>query len=946
MPLLSSSARHARRRPARTRPGLRAAVAVAVGAAATVPLALTSSAGPAIAADACLTPVVRDVMVTQGLPSYAMLTSGKTTLVKYFLSAPGCAPEGASIQITGGSLSLSNSGTPVELAALLPLPPVGPASAAPVPSAESDPLFVVDGAKLLSPLSRTTVTFSAALDFVAKTVDGLTQTGRITVSRLPSGETVQRTIERSSNPLRIGVFPMGDAGSAAVPTAYSTQFPPAAERSLQSGMEALHRALPLADGVGSLRDASAGLRWNLNAGLINLGLHTDPETGQQVSWTGAGQPYCSRPSHFTYISKELATARTNWNSVNPTAKIDLAYGVVDEAISTGPTTGGGTECAEGYAAVGGKTSWGRVIGATSTRAGVTGTIATMELLHNTGAVSGTRSDGGFHSKSAQADVTAPDRAWNTKAQRWIADDRSAMKYQTAGWTDSSSLLEKEDWDLLQCQLTPASLLTTSSCPSPGSVGTAAASAEAGSAFFLSGITDGTPAGTRAHTYLDDDTNYEAPDPTSDYRFVQRNALGTIVRVDGFAVHEAASHHHGSTTGPGQVVTHAGTFGTEFPAHPATTRIQLYKGDPATAGAVLLHQRDRNAPPQHTSVSVQGRSATVSVADENPADVRLDVFYRCPDVTSPVANALEPTVVGPLAVFATSFDTSLGCDGGTLLFRASDGYLVSTEPALLDAISAHAGSAAIYSPEQSGSATAGRVLALSGSGRDATGAEAADLVWTIEGASYPAPTEVARGAEGVVVPPPGGFLPGEHTVRLEALDSAGAVLATAASSLTILADSDLDGMSDAVEKSQPCFAPTAADDPGNAPVDSDLDGRANVVDPEPCVTTSNVEVTTYPTSLQTGSNGSPVTVQLTGSPVDLRTFTASDFVIQQIAGLATSLPAYSLDVTSASSATLKFDRTAVNALLRTYGFEGFTPFFIGTASGSLRGVDPAAPRVFP
>lgn len=943
--MLSSSARHARRRSARAG---RSAVALTVAVAAGLPVALTSVATSAGAADACLTPQVRDVMVSQGLPSYAKLTSGKTTLVKYFLSAPSCAPTGSSIQITGGSLSLSTGGGALPLSALLPLPPVGPASAAPVPSAESDPLFVVPGSRLSAPLVSTTVTFSADLEFVSRTASGATQSGQLTVSKLPSGQNVQAVVERRSNPLRVGVFAMGDAGTAVAPTSYASQFPAAAEAALQAGMESVHRVLPLADGVGDVTDTSSGLRWSLGAGMINLGAHPDPYDGQIVSWTGAGQPYCGRATHFDYISKELATARTNWNSVNPTAKIDLAYGAVHESISLGPTTGGSDTCVEGYSTVGGTTSWGRVIGATDARAGITGSIATMELLHNTGSVAkGTpRYDGGFHSLNQQADVTAPERAWNTKGARWVAHDRSAMQYQTAGWTDATSLLEKEDWDTLQCQLTPAPLLGTTSCAKPGSIGTAAASAQAGSAFFLSGITDGTAAGTRAHTYLDDDVNYEAPDPTSDYRFVQRDALGGIVRVDGFGVHGTASHHDGQGSGPGQAHSHNGTFGTEFPAESATTRIQLYKGDPTSPGAVLLHQRDRNAPPQHVSVSVQGRTATVAVADENPADVRLDVFYRCPDVTSPLANALQPTVAGPLAVFAASFDTSLGCDGGTLVFRASDGYLVSSRDGLLDGLTTHVGSAAIYAPGPGGEVTAGRNLALSGSGRDAAGREADELVWTLSGPSYPQPTEVARGPVGTVVPPAGGFVPGRHTVRLDALDASGALLATASTELVVLADRDRDGMPDAHERKQICFAPAAEDDPRNAPVDSDLDGQANVVDAAPCVTTSNVGVETTPTSLLTSSSGSPVTVELSDSPVDLRTLSTRDFVIRQIAGHPTDFRAYARDVHDASSATLKFDRKQINAFLLDKGIDGFSPFFVGTTSGSLRGVDASAPNVFP
>ena len=930
MPLSRSTtrARHLAPRPARRGP--RAALALAVGAAASLPLALTSGAGPAAAADTCLVLQLRDVMVSQGLPSYARLTSGKTALVKYFLSAPACAPSGASIQITGGSLSLSSGGAAIGLSALLPLPPLGPASVAPIPAAESDPLFVVPGSRLGSTLTQATVTFTATLTYASRTTSGSTQSGELTISRRPDGSTVSAVVERRSNPLRVGVFPMGNAQ-----VAYAQQFPDTAEAAVQEGMSSLHRSLPLADGVGTLTDSSAGLRWTRNAGMIDLSPYMA---------TGS---YCGRPSHFPYISKELETARTNWNSANPTAKVDLAYGVVDETVSAGPTTGGSEDCVEGYASVGGTVSWGRVVGKTADRAGVTGSIAAMELLHNTGSVptSDPRFDGGFHSKNDEADGTALDRAWNTKAQKWIPADRSAMKFGVTGWNDAVSLLEKADWDLLQCQLTPAPLLGGASCAKPGSVGTAAASAAAGSAFFLSGLTDGTPQGTDAHTYLDDDVNYEAPDPAKLYTFVQRSATGSILRVDGVRVTTTASHHHGSTEGVNQVHTQVGSFGTEVPAHDLATRIQFYKGDPSTGPGVLLHERDRNTPPRHAGISVGGRSVSIAVADEVPANVRLDVFYRCPDVSYPMANALKPVVVGPLAVFVTNLDSSLGCAGGRFVYRASDGYLTAEQADSLEATSAQAGEASIYSPSASGVLTAGRNLALSGAGRAADGSDAAALAWVLDGPGFPGGTEVARGAEATVVPPTSGFRPGSYTLTLRALGAGDVLLAESSVPLEIAADRDLDGISDADEQ-QPCYPSDAADDPRNAAQDSDGDAHANVVDPQPCVADLNVSVRTFPDKLLKSSSGSPVTVELTGSPIDLRTLSASDLQVLQVGGYRTSFPASQLEVHGPTSATAKFDRPALNAFLTEQGLLGYTPLVIGTTSGSLRGVDATYPVVFP
>jgi hypothetical protein len=169
-----------------------------------------------------------------------------------------------------------------------------------------------------------------------------------------------------------------------------------------------------------------------------------------------------------------------------------------------------------------------------------------------------------------------------------------MHLQTPGWHDGSTLLEKQEWDLLHCRLTPVPTGQASTCPISGTIGRAAAAVggTGNGAFFLSGSTDGTPGGTDAHTYIDDDVNYEAPLPGSAFRFVQRDAQDQVVRDDGFAVNDEHSAHSHDDDGPGEAGSRrTGVFGTEFEAMPAAVGARDLEG--GSGGARL----DPPAPPR-------------------------------------------------------------------------------------------------------------------------------------------------------------------------------------------------------------------------------------------------------------------------------------------------------------------------------------------------------------
>ena len=60
-----------------------------------------------------LVPQLREVMVNQGLATYPRFVGGKETLVRLYLSGPSCAANGASIQLTGGTLTVGANGVSV-----------------------------------------------------------------------------------------------------------------------------------------------------------------------------------------------------------------------------------------------------------------------------------------------------------------------------------------------------------------------------------------------------------------------------------------------------------------------------------------------------------------------------------------------------------------------------------------------------------------------------------------------------------------------------------------------------------------------------------------------------------------------------------------------------------------------------------------------------------------
>lgn len=920
-------------------------------AAATAVLAgfvVASTASPS-SADTCTTPVLSDVMVSQGLPSYARLVQGKTALVRFYLRTPTCVPVGTVVQVTGGSLQVSSAQTPVPLSEALPLPPIGPVSTAPVQNSAGDPYFVVPGTSLLpNPLDRSKVTFSATINYRVTPSSGSPVDSSLTLTYLP-GTTVpiSATVERLGNPLRVLVVPMGDLGTATAVKTAASQFPDAATSTLASGMTSLNRVLPVRDGVSDLITKSGGVQYTLSQGFIDL---------HQYMPNGI---YCGAVGDFTYISSKLDQARNAWNAANPGSPADKALGVIWRGVSRGATTdANSSSCFEGYAQIGGTYAWSRVIDSSSLRPGLAGSLSEMELAHTLGSLVGPRSDGTGHSTLVNADSTAPDRAFNVYTQSWIQDDRTALKFESdAGWNDGSTLLERDDWNYLQCSLTPAPLTPPSSydCPVPGKTGgNAAASADHSGSFFLSGSTDGTPSGTEVDSYFDSNVRYEQPDDTSSYRLIQRDVTGAAVKNVGVTVTFGGESHSGGSP-EASAPSSTGSFGTEAESDARTTRVEFWKGDPTTspANAVLLYARNKDTAPQFISVQVSGTTASVSATDNNPQDLRLYISEQCPNNggTHPLVTGLKGTVLGSTTAFVAPVDTSRACSGGQLLFKVGDGYLTAQQGQSSPAGGMTA-SSAIYSPLPGTAITSKGVVAVAGAARDAAGKALPNVSWVLSGPSYPSGQQVVVGTNGQYAPH-AGLLAGDYTLRLEGRDAGGTLLTTATRSFSVLLDSDGDGIPDSAEH-QSCYAPGAELDPTNATLDSDGDGLANIADPEPCTTTNNLIVDFNPNSFNTGSSGNYFTARLSGSPVDLTTVALQDYQVMQVGGYLLgaqtdgstyTVPPISLSNVTSTSADVKFDRASLQNYMRAKGITGAVPVFIGAPRVGLRGSDPLSPNSF-
>ena len=573
-----------------------------------------------------LQPALRDVAIDQGVGSYGKLVRGKQAIVRLYLTLPtGCTasssqsvtPTGAVLRITsphpGGTLF--TFGQPYRpLTGKLPVNVQADGSA--------DPLFQVPGSTF-QPLSTTDefqIRLTATVTYTRKngatTTPGLTRTFNTL-----GGSDILRTVEERTNALRVLVVPMGDASLP-----YETQFRSAERQTVIRGMSTLARVLPVPDGTGDLHGTVGGIRYTINAGILDIG-------PGGLDLLDAGGDWCGTDSTFNAVKGPLAAILQDWNNANPTATADRVLGVVGASISRG--SGSGSPCDEGRAAVPkpdqpAVAAYVRAIPETSTTPSMTGALMVMELAHTFGVVSpsdsGRTLPGTYHSLNTEADGTDPNSAYNLTTRSHIPNDRTAMRL-SSGWNDTTVVLEKNDWEYLACALGGE---TTAFCLTSEVAGTAEGIA-AGPMFVMTGTTDGASdacqldSGTCiTESYYngleagEDGVAETLQDPGSEYRLLYLDENDVVLNDDGVAPPDngfgvpvsVAETEHGSDPGEGHGDPDRFLFSVAFPftAPGATQKIRFIKR--VGGNDTLLYERNRTAAPIITRLSTP-RSRTAS-----------------------------------------------------------------------------------------------------------------------------------------------------------------------------------------------------------------------------------------------------------------------------------------------------------------------------------------------
>jgi hypothetical protein len=428
-------------------------------------------------------PALAELMVSQGVGgartgSYALLTRGKETLVKAFLTTQtGCTIKTTDyVKITNATLTVSSGANPNLLFSNFATPP----SLAPTIQSDStaDPIFVVPSANLTPlPLDATfTPTFTLTVTFNRK-LGTATQNGQ-TKTFTYNGT----TFERQTNALRIYVVPMGDASQP-----YSTQFTALDQTIVQNATQTLSRIYPTPSGVADLTAATGGLRYVVDtATMVDL-----RSISGAYTTIGGFTRFCGTSVNFSAIKGVLAQFLLTHNNANPGATADRVVGVVGGNTSTGSRISFGTEdgagCADGMASVSSAESWVRLTPDPSR----TGALMAMEVAHTFSL----ENNPSYHSSQVEADAGS-DRAYNVVGRNRIAADHSVMNFNNTGstWGNDNTLLEASDFASLLCKLKPTSAATTA-CSTPGNIGTATGVA-AGEKFIIAGTTDGTIANTK------------------------------------------------------------------------------------------------------------------------------------------------------------------------------------------------------------------------------------------------------------------------------------------------------------------------------------------------------------------------------------------------------------------------------------------------------------------
>ena len=186
------------------------AMLVMLGALAgpVVPAGLSPAAGAGgSCAAADLKPSLRELMVSQGLPSYSTLVRGKDALVRVFLSKPECASKTQSVTVTGVSVAVANGTTALGTGSLFS--PTGTITlpvfytGAPPVNSPTDPILTIKG-DVLTPCGASascptnTAGFNATFNVtLTYTATGVTGSQTVTFS---GGQAGGAEVQRAARP--------------------------------------------------------------------------------------------------------------------------------------------------------------------------------------------------------------------------------------------------------------------------------------------------------------------------------------------------------------------------------------------------------------------------------------------------------------------------------------------------------------------------------------------------------------------------------------------------------------------------------------------------------------------------------------------------------------------------------------------------------------------------
>jgi CSLREA domain-containing protein len=594
---------------------------------------------PVEGAQCALVPQFRDITINQGLGSYTKLVQGKETLLRAYLSLPSCASSTATIALKGGSVTVTGGGIMNTVQSPFPIPStpfplITPyyKSTPPVDSV-GDPKFVIPGSFIdPSGSASYTATFSITIVYRAS---GATADSFVTFTKMP-GTTVNITkiVEQDTHPLRVLVVPMGDATKS-----YATQYSATANEQLQLAMQTLSRVYPVPDGTGDLTSTTGGIRYTVLPTLLDI--HNVLE---------ADGSYCMRGSSFDIpIKGQLATFAQTWERANPGIQIDVAVAVVDAAISNGTT------CAQGLASVG--SAYTATVGMAAVRLtpDQAGATMAMEVGHALGLVPTARGRAGdpSHSPFTAADAGS-NRGYDVRDRSFLADDRTAMYFSGAGYTNTSVLAEQLDYAFLLCALGGS---TATDCSNPGAIGDSLG----GPRFVLTGTVaaDGQSADVaEAYSF---NVPATPPGKTGPFVLLQIGAHG-VLRTDFVPVVFGGTHHETPASQVGAPVR--GVVDVAVPFNPDAIRVEFRN----TTGNVLLDSFDTTTtPPTFTQTQVLAAGPTnytndATVDDQWSAISPDGRWVAWTVVPSSGFSRIHVAPIGNSAADVTLTDASLSTQG--------------------------------------------------------------------------------------------------------------------------------------------------------------------------------------------------------------------------------------------------------------------------------------------